>query len=307
MANKRPNTITLPVERTGLTVEEAAEGFLERDFSPNTRRNFQADLARFCDSVGSQPVASLEDVEIKGYLDTLENQRGGKISPATHNRHFGTLNNLFEWLLRQGEIGANPMKKLECKRVDERLPRPMTREQIETFFSRVKDLRERALFSLLYLSGLRIDEALSLDIEDVNLADATFRVLGKGGYERTGYLGEETRPLLRRYLRSRGNPKSGPLFASRQGRLSYHTVRILFKRYTEGLTVSDGRPLTMHQLRHTFGSERAGKIDAFVLRDLMGHRSIRTTLQYAKVNPERTREAFREFDRHETGKLPNCR
>jgi len=307
MAKQRSKTIPLPVERTGLKVEEAAEAFLERDFSLNTRRNFRADLARFCDRFGSQPVALLGTEEIKEYLDALKNQRGGKISPATHNRHFGTLNNLFEWLLRQGEIGANPMKKLERKRVDERLPRPMTREQIETFFSRVKDLRERALFSLLYLSGLRIDEALSLDVEEVNFADGTFRVLGKGGYERVGYISEETRPLLRRYLRSRGNPKSGPLFASRQGRLSYHTVRILFKRYTEGLTVSDGRPLTMHQLRHTFGSERAGKIDAFVLRDLMGHRSIRTTLQYAKVNPERTREAFREFDRHETGKLPNCR
>jgi len=307
MAKQPSNTISLPVDRTGLTVEEAAAAFLERDFSLNTRRNFQADLARFCDSFGSKHVASLGDEEIHRYLSALKNQRGGEISPATHNRHYGTLNNLFEWLLRQGEIGANPMKKLERKRVDERLPRPMTREQIETFFSRVKALRERSLFSLLYLSGLRIDEALSLDIEDVNLADGTLRVLGKGGFERTGYLGEETRPLLRRYLRSRGNPKSGPLFASRQGRLSYHTARILFKRFAEGLTVADGRPLTMHQLRHSFGSERAGKIDAFVLRDLMGHKSVRTTLQYAKVNPERTREAFREFDRHETGKLLNCR
>ena len=55
--------------------------------------------------------------------------------------------------------------------------------------------------------------------------------------------------------------------------------------------------MTIHQLRHTFGGERAWTMDAFVLRDLMGHKSIRTTMRYAQVNPERVREAFRQFDR----------
>jgi integrase/recombinase XerD len=142
-----------------------------------------------------------------------------------------------------------------------------------------------------------VDEALSLDVEDVNLAEGTVRVLGKGGHERVAYLSEETKPLLRRYIRSKATPGSGPLFGSRQGRLSYAMARVRFGRYAEGMTRSDGRPLGIHQLRHSFGSERAGRMDALVLRDLMGHRSIRTTLRYAKVNPERTREAFREFDR----------
>jgi integrase len=59
----------------------------------------------------------------------------------------------------------------------------------------------------------------------------------------------------------------------------------------------NGQRLTIHQLRHSFGSERAGQMDALVLRDLMGHRSLKTTLQYAQVNPEKAREAFKEFDR----------
>ena len=108
-------------------------------------------------------------------------------------------------------------------------------------------------------------------------------------------------------MRSRANPATGPVFASRQGRLSYHMARVLFNRYAEGLTRSDGRRVTIHQLRHTFGSERAGKLDALVLRDLMGHKSIRTTMRYAQVNPERTREAFREFDRRHTLGTPGGR
>ncbi len=111
-----------------------------------------------------------------------------------------------------------------------------------------------------------------------------------------GYLSEETKPLLRRYLRERGRPKEGPLFATRQGRLSYAMARVHFN-IAAGLKNPDGSRVTIHQLRHAFGSERAGKVDALVLRDLMGHKSLRTTLRYAEVSPERTREAFRQFDR----------
>ena len=111
--------------------------------------------------------------------------------------------------------------------------------------------------------------------------------------ERTGYLSETTIKLLRRYLR--GRPKNGPLCESRQGRLSYATAYQLFRKYTKGL--GGKTTLTIHQLRHSFGSERAGEIDALLLRDLMGHRSLRTTQQYAKVNPAATKKAFQEFDR----------
>ena len=296
MAKQRGNVIPLPVEKSGLTVEQVSEAFLERDFSPNTVGNFRSDLTRFCEHFEGSPVDAIQAEEIREYLGGLKNRQRRRASPATHNRHHGTLHNLFEWLVRQREIDVNPMLRLERKRVVNHLPQPLSREQVETLFSRIKELRERTLFSLLYRSGLRVDEALSLDIEDLNLAEGTFRVLGKGGEERTGYLSEETGPLLRRYLRSRNNPRTGPVFNSRQGRLSYHMARVLFNRFAEGLLRPDGRAVTIHQLRHTFGSERAGKMDAVVLRDLMGHKSIRTTMRYAKVNPERVREAFRQFD-----------
>ena len=104
----------------------------------------------------------------------------------------------------------------------------------------------------------------------MNFRSGTFRVIGKGDDERVGYLSEETMPLLRRYLRERGRPKEGPLFATRQGRLSYAMARVHFNK-AAALKNPDGSRVTIHQLRHAFGSERAGKVDALVLRDLMGH------------------------------------
>lgn len=82
---------------------------------------------------------------------------------------------------------------------------------------------------------------------------------------------------------------------------------MLFRKYAQGLKQPNSRPVTIHQLRHAFGTERAGRMDALVLRDLMGHRNIRTTLRYARVNPERTRQVFEEFDRQHTRKLPQGR
>ena len=103
----------------------------------------------------------------------------------------------------------------------------MDRDQIEEFFERIDDLRDRTLFVLLYSSGMRIAEALGINIEEVNLADGTVRIIGKGDRERIAYISDETSKLVRRYLRSRGRPRTGPLFVSREGRLSYSRVHQL--------------------------------------------------------------------------------
>ncbi len=102
------------------------------------------------------------------------------------------------------------MRQVERRRVGERLPRPMTQQRAGAFFARLESTRDKALFSLLYGSGLRISEALGLDIEDVRLEEREFRVVGKGNRERIGYLAEDTIKLLRHYLRERGRPRQGP-------------------------------------------------------------------------------------------------
>jgi site-specific recombinase XerD len=283
-----------------LTVADAIETFLDRDWSEHTRRNFASDLKRFRESFGRRRVERVKADEVQNYLEDLTTSRGGPerpVSAQTFNRHFGTLSNLFSWLERLEEIDRSPMAKVERRKLGERLPRPMSRDQVRAFFGRIDELRDKALFSLLYGSGLRVSEALGINIEEMSLEEREFRVVGKGDRERVGYLAEDTVKLLRRYLRGRGRPRQGPLFESRNGtRLSYSMAWRLFRKFTDGLE-GNGQPLTIHQLRHSFGSERAGEMDALILRDLMGHRSLRTTLQYAQVNGESVKKAFRTYDR----------
>ena len=153
-----------------LAVANAVDAFLERDWTDNTRRNFSSDLRRFTQAFGDRSVADLTPVDLQGYLDGLTTRRGRQerpVSAQTYNRHYGTLSNLFGWLERQEEIERSPMHKVERRKLGERLPRPMTREQLQVFFGRIDDLRDKALFSLLHGSGLRISEALGVSAGQV--------------------------------------------------------------------------------------------------------------------------------------------
>ena len=246
------------------------------------------------------------------HLDGLRTRQGKPLSDETYNRHFGTLLNFFNWLEELQESTAktartrlvfyrNPMIQLRRRKLPQKLPRPLTTDQVRTILGRIDSPRDKALFTLLYDSGLRIQEALNLNVEDLDLAKGNARVTGKGNRERPGLLSHRTCALLKRYFRERGTPSVGPVFVSRQysesggQRLSYAMAHRLFRRYSEGVVTSKGRP-TIHQLRHSFGSERAGVIDPLALKLLMGHRSLRTTLQYVEVNPEVARAAFRRFE-----------
>lgn len=149
----RSNDISLPVQPRGITVQEETDAFLERDLSANTRRNFQSDLRRFCRMIGPGAAETVTTTEIRDHLAALQGRGRKAASPETYNRHRTTLHALYEWLIREGEVDANPVARVERKKAGNRLPRPMTRGQVEELFERLRGLRERALFSLLYLSG----------------------------------------------------------------------------------------------------------------------------------------------------------
>jgi integrase/recombinase XerD len=294
-----------------LTVYSAIEGFLSRDLNPNTRRAFATDLKRFAVDYGNWQINELTKKELKAYLDGLVKRSGEPVAISTYNRHFGTLQNLFGWtasLGREAEsdeflsgIVRSPLSGLRRKKAPAALPRPLAPSDAATILSRAEPYRDKALFTLLYDSGVRIQEALNIDVEDLDLREGTVRIWGKGSRERVGFLSKRSAKLIERYLRDRGRVSTGALFVSRQyteatgDRLSYAMAYRLFRKYSEGISYR-GSPASMHQLRHSFGSERAGVIDALALRQLMGHRSLRTTLRYAEVNPAAAHEAFRRYE-----------
>jgi len=270
----------------------------------DTLRAYTIDLHKFERTIGNVSLGSITRDQLKSYLDNLTSKYGQRVSLATQNRHYASLHRFFEWSLQEKLIEENSMENLPRRRpnkdVGEVMPgtiiRSLQKEQVDKLLKNAQTTRERLLFTLLYTSGIRISEALDLNIQDVH--DGTIHIQhGKGNQPRQAYLAKQTEKLLAQYLEERGNPTSGPIFVTTHGqRLSYARARQLFMEAARNILNSDGTQVTIHQLRHTFCTERAGHIDSFVLQRLAGHNDIRTTLRYAKVNDTVAKEAFSNFD-----------
>lgn len=270
----------------------------------DTLRAYTIDLHRFERAIGNVLLNSITRDQLKSYLDNLTSKYGQRVSLATQNRHYASLHRFFEWCLQEKLTEDNPMENLPRRRpnkdIGEVTPgtiiRSLKKDQVEKLLKNAQTTREKLLFTLLYTSGTRISEALDLNIQDIH--DGTIHIQhGKGNQPRQAYLAKQTERLLAQYLEERGNPTSGPVFVTTHGqRLSYARARQLFMEAARNILNPDGTQVTIHQLRHTFCTERAGHIDSFVLQRLAGHNDIRTTLRYAKVNDTVAKEAFSNFD-----------
>lgn len=270
----------------------------------DTLRAYTIDLHRFERTMGNTPVSSMTRDMVKEYLNSLSLKNGQRVSLATQNRHYATLHRFFEWAVTEGMLQENPMENLPRRRPNKDLGevqpgtiiRSLSKEQIEKIFRNAQTTREKLLFNLLYTSGIRISEALDLNIQDIQEGTINVRQ-GKGNQPRVGYVSKSTEKLVQQYVEERGNPTSGPLFVTTHGqRLSYARARQLFMEAARNLINTDGTQVTIHQLRHTFCTERAGHIDSFVLQRLAGHNDIRTTLRYAKVSDTVAKEAYENFE-----------
>ena len=270
----------------------------------DTLRAYTIDLHRLERTMGNISMKSINRDNLKNYLENLKSKNGERVSIATQNRHYATLHRFFEWCIQEKIVEENPMENLPRRKPNKDMGevppgsviRSLTKEQVEKILRNAKSTREKLLFMLLYTSGIRISEALDLNIQDIY--DGTIHVRqGKGNQPRQAYLSKPAEKLLTQCLEERGNPTSGPIFVTTHGqRLSYARARQLFMEAARNMVNPDGTQVTIHQLRHTFCTERAGHIDSFVLQRLAGHNDIRTTLRYVKVNDTVAKEAFTTFD-----------
>jgi len=172
----------------------------------------------------------------------------------------------------------------------------LSKEEIERFFLYIKSPRDKALFGLTYLYGLRVSEAALLTLEDIDFERRRIfihRVKGGIGGERP--LFKTVERLLRRYFRTRLKTGDG-LFTGRQGNLKKQRIQQLFKQYARKAGLDS--KYSVHSLRHSIATHllEAGEGIEFV-RDHLGHRSIQNTMIYAQITDNRREEVFRRIER----------
>jgi integrase/recombinase XerC len=302
-----------------LTLSRAIDGFEayladERRYSPATVRAYRSDLDRFAsfwekefalELAGKTPLKAVDTLAVRSHLASLHR---GRLSNRSISRHLSTLRSFFRWACRRGYLGKSPARGLPAPRVPKTLPRAMTLADTDTLLDAPEEgpfpERDRALFELLYATGLRVSEAAGLDLEDVDFSARMARVVGKGGKERIVPFGEEAEASLSDYLPRRaerrrkfdlaGGPDSGgePLFVNeRGGRLTTRSMARLLKRRLRAA----GLPaeISPHALRHTFATHLlSAGADLRAIQELLGHASLSTTQKYTHLDAARLREVY---------------
>jgi len=281
------------------------DAFLEatrHTLRPNTRRAYRYDLALFARSLPALDSADLTIDYLRAFLAATADR-----APATLARRRAALRSCFAWAYRNDLISADPTGKLDKITLPQRDPRPLDAAVVEALLAAIPTAhaRDRLLFTLLYETGMRVGEALAVQVDDVHLNDLDggyIRVVGKGDRERIIPLIDAPRSL--RLLRPLVKPTTprvtplGPLFhgaVSKGGRmgesLDYTTVLYHFERYLTAARRArpeafvESAPITIHRLRHTYATERLRSgVSLAAVRKLMGHQNLQTTLRYAETD-----------------------
>lgn len=286
-----------------ITLATLATQFLERPgLAPSTLRSYELTLIPLLKEYGRWSVEILDRELLTEYLNSLSH-----LKYTTHHRHQAILQSLFNFAVAQDYINSNPIARLKqrhpCREKGESLSDDIVHflspEQISLLYKLVaNDLRMNAIVHLLHRTGARISELLALNLEDVDLNHQKFQVLGKGNKRRWCFYSDDAANSLAEYIKYGRFTPHPALLTARQpktlivSRMSYQTVH---KYWTEITALSpELQDIRLHDLRHTFATERVGLMGIEELRALMGHTSIQTTLRYQKVTSARAEMVARQ-------------
>jgi len=274
----------------------------ERNVSPYTVRNYTTDLLHFFHFLTAKGVGSLKEVDkhvLRDYLSYVIEQGFVKASIA---RKLSAIRSFYRYLLREEIISTNPVATASSPKLDKRLPSFLTIDEVERLLeapdsSKPQGQRDRALMELLYASGLRVSELVSLNLEQINLDSCEIRVWGKGSKERMVLMGKPAARALSDYL-SQGRPellgkkRSSALFLNPDGgRLSERRVQRILGKYANIAGID--RRVYPHMLRHTFATHLLdGGADLRVVQELLGHASLSSTQIYTHVTQSQARKVY---------------
>ena len=279
---------------------------VERGVSPNTLVAYRNDLNQLTEYLEtSHPEDNFGWSEVVGEIMTsyLLHLHGRGYSDTTRARKVASAKSLFGYLLDEGVISKDPTENLSSPRIGRSLPEALTVEEVKELLRSVSrgdtpDVkRDQGMLELLYASGLRVTELVSLDIDDVNLEQGSVRCYGKGAKERVIPIHQNAVDVIKVYLADGrphiSNQKSGPsLFLNRRGeRLTRQGFWLILKGHAKRAGIE--KKITPHTLRHSFATHLLrGGAPLRHVQELLGHASITTTQVYTHLTSEHVRSEY---------------
>lgn len=275
---------------------------VEKGLAANSISAYGCDLAQFVEFVRSRGVDSPTDLDGGTAVAYAESLSRAGFAGTSIARKLSAVRTFSKFLVREGILRVDFASNLEVARPKTRLPATLTIQDVESLLaqpdtSKPLGIRDRAMLEVLYASGLRVSELVSLKTEDVNLDVGFLRCVGKGGKERIVPIGDVATACVKQYLqRARGDLTAGGrsefLFVSQRGA---PMSRVMFWKIIRKYAASAGirKRLTPHTLRHSFATHLLeGGADLRAIQEMLGHASITTTEVYTHVSTGRLYEVY---------------
>ena len=214
-----------------------------------------------------------------------------------------SLRSFWRYLVEEGHTSTNPWEILPLPKMNIALPKIINASQMTQFLDSIGThtpvtTRDQCICELLYSTGIRISELVSLNIEDINLSDNEIRVFGKGKKERIVLFGPYSNAVITYYLSSSRPtfPNKDPfsLFVNKYGtRLTARSIQRMIKKYAKIIGLDDS--ITPHTFRHSFATDLLnGGADLRSIQELLGHSSLATTQIYTHVSTKRLSNTFKQ-------------
>ncbi|MGC8540724.1 MAG: tyrosine recombinase XerC [Phycisphaerae bacterium] len=232
----------------------------------------------------------------------LQHMREHNYSKATVARKLATLRSFFKFLNKRGLTGNNPMLSIRTPKLDKRLPKFMTEEQVTRLLrtpddSDILGSRDKAMLEVIYSSGLRVSELVGLNVDDLDAVGGVLKVRGKGKKERVSPVGQTAIAALTKYMDQRKtimtqDSPDAPLFINKHGqRLSTRSVRRKLDKYL--IEAHLDPDISPHTLRHSFATHMLNHgADLRVVQELLGHQSLSTTQIYTHLTTKRIQDVY---------------
>ena len=274
--------------------------WLEDGLSRNTLDSYRRDLRQFAAWLQARSHPGLlgaQHADLLAYLGHRYQQRAKASSTA---RALSSLKRFYRHALREGKLGADPTLNIDPPRLGRRLPKSLTEADVEALLAAPDvetplGLRDKAMLEMLYASGLRVSELVSLTAAQLSQEMGVVRILGKGSKERLVPVGEEALDWVRRYgaqaraLLLNGRASDALFVTTRAAPMTRQAFWQLIKRYARRAGI--GAQISPHTLRHAFATHLLNHgADLRVVQMLLGHADISTTQIYTHVARERLKQ-----------------
>lgn len=281
--------------------------WLERGLARNTLDAYRRDLMRFSEFLGTSKQSPSKHlingslVEISAFMADMASR---KVSPRSQARMVSTLKGFYRYCLRENLIANDPTLRLDPPKLGRPLPKVISESQVDQLLDEPNteialELRDKAMLTLMYASGLRVSELTSLRLPMLNLTRGAVTVMGKGSKERMVPMGDQAAELIQRYLKEarpellpEGSQTSDTLFPGRAGKpMTRQTFWYRIKHYAvrSGLKAD----ITPHGLRHAFATHLVNRgANLRVVQMLLGHSDLSTTQIYTHVAKARLQNLY---------------